>query len=226
MALDLHDTDARTPFMITFTTSMGDFPSDFELALAHWHKKKCESCLLIREGGPGEDEHLHYHSVGTWKTKHAGNVTRGCATFYSKFNLAFTDRSVVVKKVTDLIGSWHYLRKSLDGRVPLLVMGWSMSWIKEQCVANVHKIPNKVLMKDKHCLSTRTATARCMEYAKAQGMVLSGKDSFATLICEMAAEGYQFEAVKLKWLYCQCMSLTGDTRPMRSMVLNELNFLE
>ncbi len=228
-AVDLYVESDRTAFFVTFGTGNVGFPFGFAEVLSKWHVKKCGSCLLVAEGDDAYDSAKpHFHSVGTWKTMTTSNVTAAAVTLYSKYGVEYTKGvSVVVKKVSDLIGIWQYISKDVtEGTPPVLAMGWKMSWIKEICLANVHKIPYAVLMKKKHCLSTKTATALVMEYAKAKGHVLSGKESFASLICLMARDGYQFEAVKLKWLYCQCMSLCGDDRAMRSMVLNELNFLE
>jgi len=226
MSVDIHNNDSkRTSFCITFTTG-GEFPPAWEAALAAWHVKKCDQALVVREGGPEEEEHLHYHSVGTFKTSKASNIKSMCETLYKKHDVAYDKPSVVVKTTTDLIGMFHYLLKDQVDDQPVLLLGWKMSWIKEQCLSNLKKIPHKVLMKNKYVLKTSTATAVVMEYAKRKSLILTGKDSFATLVCEMARDGYQFEAVKLKWLYCQCMSLTGDDHAMRSLIMNELHFLD
>lgn len=223
--VDVHHQSDRTAMCLTFTCS-GDFPVIWERNLASWHAKKCDSSLIVREGGEDEEEHLHYHSVGTFKTSNPSNLSKACEVLYRKNNLDWVKGvSVCVKKCTDLIGWWYYLLKSVEGDV-LQIMGWKMSFIKEQMKMNVSKIPFKILMKDKYVLRTKSATARCMAYAKAIAHVVSGKDSFASLICIMAEDGYQFEQVKMKWLYCQMMSLMGDQRAMRSMVMNELHFLE
>jgi len=226
MTTDLHDTSARTAYFLTFTCAVGDFPSGFQDCLVKFHVRKCEQAFLVREGGESTEKHLHYHSVGTFKAKSACNITRQCQTLYSSMEIPWGHRAVVVKKVTVLVGMFSYLLKEMGEGSPLLAMGWKMSWIKEQVVSNVSKIPFKVLMKNKHCLSSKTATSIVVEYAKAKSLAICDKLSFAEVICEMAEDGYQFEAVKLKWVYCQVMSVLGSRGPMRSMVLNELNFLD
>ncbi len=226
--IDLHPQPKRPDFMITLTTG-GEFSVDFTTGLKDWFVKKCTQVLLVTEGWDfNAEERPHYHGVGSFKTNNASNITRMLKKLYDKFEVPWQKNiSIRVRKVTDLIGSWHYcLKDTSDGNPPLLVMGWRMSFIKEQCRANVGKIPYKVLMKNKHCLSTKTATATVMAYAKASAHVLSGKESFASVICQMAQDGYQFENVKIKWLYTQCMSLTGDSGPMRSLIMGELRFCD
>ncbi len=227
-AQDVHSESDRTDFFMTFNTA-GEFPQGFSEYLVTWHVRKCSQAVVVAEGWTDlSDERPHFHSVGSFKTEKTSNVVKMIVKLYADHDVEYRKGiSVVVKKVTDLIGIWHYLTKDVTAVNPaLLVLGWRMSFIKQQCLENLHKIPRKVLMKNKFCLSTKSATACVMAYAKAKAHVLSGKESFASLICLMAADGYQFEAVKIKWLYTQCMSLTGDPRPMRSLILNELTFLD
>ncbi len=226
MATDLHDNSSHTAYFITFTCSGGEFPPEFEAALIAFHVKKCDSAIVVKEGGPGEDKNIHYHSVGTFKSSKTANVTNQCKTLYSKLNIDFERRTVQVKKVSVLVGVFSYLLKEMGDGCPLLTMGWQLSWIKEQVIANVARILYKVLMKNKHCLTAKTATAMIIEYAKAKSLVLDCKLSFAEVCCEMAEDGYQFEAVKVEWMYCQVMSMLGHRGAMRSMILNKLQFLD
>ena len=214
MTVDTHDNTYHAYF-ITFTTSCSEWPEDVNDRLIGWHVAKCDQALLVAEGGPDEDKHLHFHSVATFKARAAKNVTEQVKTLYKKMGLPVTGRSIQVKKVTDLVGIWHYHLKELGDRKPLLLKGWKMSFIKESCLANLKKIPHKVLLKNKYMLNAKIATALMVEYAAAKSLVISGKESFTTVVCEMAKEGYQFESVKIKWLYTQVMSLMGDERPMR-----------
>lgn len=225
MTLDLHDNSSRTTYFITFTTSCGDFPDDFNDSLVKFHVKRCDMALLVQEGGPGEDKHRHYHSVGSFKASKTNNITNQCKTFYKHCGIEVSKQSIVVKKVPVLVGMFGYLLKHCEGP-PLLVMGWQLSWIKEQIIANVSKIPHKVLMKNKHVLSSKTATALVVEYAKAKSLVLADKLSFVEVVSEMTCDGYQFEAVKPKWLYVQVMAVLGHRGPVRSLWLNELQFLD
>lgn len=227
MSIDTTANHDRLTFFVTFTTAGSDWPAGWEKALADLHVRKCDLVLLVTEGGDGEIEHLHYHSVGTWNTRSASNVLKTMERFYLKHGLPWTKRSVHVEKTSHLVGMFHYLLKSKSkGKPPLLLMGWKMSWIKQQCLENVKSTPNKIVLKDKMCLSAKTATPFVIRYAEAKAMPLSCKLTFADVIAEMMKDGYQFEAVRLKWLFTQVMALSGHLGYCRSFVLGELNFIE
>ena len=226
MPVDIHDNSDRTAYTLCFTCSGGDFPAGFEDELVKWHVKKCEMALLVQEGGPGIDKHTHYHSVGTFKTKKACNVKCQAETFYKKMKMDWNRASVVIKTVCVLVGAFGYCEKHQNERPPLLVMGWSLTWIRKQIVANLKLKPYKVVMEGKCCLTAKNATSMIIAYAKAKSFVLADKPSFTEVVCDMAQEGYQFEAVKIEWAYCQVMSMLGSRHAMRSMILNKLQFLD
>ncbi len=226
MSVDTTANNDRSIFFVTFTTTGADWPVDWPIILSKFHAKKCDMVLLVPEGGDTHIQHLHYHSVGTWPTKHGGNVSKLAERLYNKHGLPWTKHAVKVIKVKHLVGMFHYLLKAKGDEPPLMLMGWQMSWIKQQCVDNVKSTPYKMLLKDKMCLTAKSATPFVLKYAEAKNLPLSCKQTFADVISEMMCDGYQFEAVRLKWLFTQVMALSGHQGYCRNFVLGELNFID
>lgn len=194
-------------------------------ALIQFHRAEGPFALLISELRPG-DSVMHFHSVFQAKAMQAAKVRIKVELCLRRAGVEIT-RSVTVKvkQCTDLIGWFHYCTKDAS-YVRHYIKGWEMSWIKEQCLANIKKIPNAVLLKDKHHITAKGATARILAYAKAQGTPITGKESFKDIVCLMAREGYEFQNVKIKWCYSQVMAMCGCDRAMRSMLDGELHFLD
>ncbi len=226
MSLDRSVNSDRSAFFVTFTVPGAAWPDNWVDIIVQFHVRKCDMVLMVSEGGDGESEHLHYHSVGTWNTKCSSNVKKSCERLYNKYGLEWTAVAVKVVMVKHLVGMFHYLLKSKGEQPPLLLMGWKMSWIKQQCLNNVKSTPYKLLLKDKLCLTAKSATPFVIRYAQAKNLPLSCKQTFADVISEMMCDGYQFEAVRIKWLFTQVMALSGHQGYCRNFVLGELNFIE
>ncbi len=222
MSLDIHDQPSFYPFFITFTS--GDpFPESFVADLSAWHVKKCDCCLLVSEGGPGKDKHLHFHSVGTWKTTNPSNVTRACKTLYKKHKIEWTKNCVRVKTVPELIGMFHYLLKEVsDSDVPLLLMGWKMSWIREKLKANLKKMPHTMLLKDEYFLTPKTATAMLLKYADVHSLRITCIEAFKSLIKRMMIDKYRFANVRWKILYVEVSIAHGNSGPLDDFLESEL----
>lgn len=211
-------------YFYTLTTNR-DFLPDEIVSIAQWFAKSCESCLLVEERG--HNGKLHLHATTTQKQKTAGEITRRMQKLYEHLNIPFQIKiSVRIKRTTDQIGSFHYLTKDLGDKVPVLLFGWKMTWIQQQCRDNVKKIPHKLIKGEDYVVNMVIAPNLLMEYARRSGIPLTGKEGFKEVVARMMGEGYQFQNVKWKILYVQLMARCGDTRPLRSMLDNELQFLE
>ncbi len=199
----------------TLTSPIGFTPAH-EDQIVEWHRRNSEKCFLVKEyteaGAP------HYHSIIACKSpKKACHVTDKLVRLYGQMMIEYTKGvTVKVKSVSDFIGLLHYHSKDLKGP-PILVTGWRMSWIKQQCEANVKKIPHKMLSKNVYMVQFSTSVSLVIEYAKACGHPLTGMDSFITVVTEMQAKGYQFEKIKPKWLYGQVMAMTGNSECARRL---------
>jgi len=209
-------------YAITFTTSTPGFDDEQVQAIRLWCKNNSDACMLVEE--TAATRHLHAAFRCTQKT--TVQVSRKLARLYESLNLPWVPKvSCKVRKMTKLIGWFHYLKKDLGDAEPLLLTGWKMTWITEQCAANLKLIPRKVLLKKDYQVTTKTGTALVIEYASRNNLPLCDKYTFADVITAMAADSYTFEGVKVKWLFCQVMARCGETRFMKDFILSELQFL-
>ncbi len=202
-------------YMLTLTSSIG-FNASQEDQVVQWHRHNSDKCFLVSElhdsGGK------HYHSViACVSPRTAGKVTEKLVRLYSQMRIDVVKGiSVCVKSVSDFVGCLHYLCKDLDD-APLLLIGWRMSWIKSECLANVKHIPHKMLRADQYMVQSSTSVQLVLRYAHASGHPLCGKDSFMTVVVEMQSTGYQFEKIKPRWLYAQVMAMVGRSSIARSL---------
>ncbi len=209
-------------YAITFTTRTPGFDDSEVAAIRDWCKNNSDACMLVEE--VAATRHLHAAFRCTQKT--TVQVSRKLSRLYDSLNILWVPKvSCKVRKMTELIGWFHYLKKDLGDAAPLLLTGWKMTWITEQCAANVKKIPRKMLLKHDYQVTSRNGTALVIEYAAANNYPLCDKYSFADVIAQMTADSYTFESVKIKWLFCQVMARCGHTRFTKDFVLSELQFL-
>ena len=210
-------------YAITFTTATPGFDDAQVLIITDWCRRNSDACFLVEEQAATR----HLHAAFRCKQKSTHQVSRKLETLYKKMELPWVTKiSCKVKRMCELIGWFHYLKKDLGDNEPLLLTGWQMTWITKQCQENVKKIPHKTLLKNDYQLSTKTSTAMVIQYASAHNMLLCDKFSFADVLAAMAADSYTFESVRVKWLFCQVMARQGHPRYMKAHVLNELSFIE
>lgn len=210
-------------YTFTATTVSPGFDDDQVASIANWARLQSDSCYLVEE----TTNTRHLHGVFRVTQKSTNQVTRKFKTLYSTLDLPWVEHvSVKVKKTTELVGWFHYLRKSQGNRKPLVLTGWSATWITEQCAANVKKIPKKLLLKGDYQVNSKTGTAIVIEYGSVHNLPLCDKFSFADVLTAMAADKYTFDTVRIKWLFCQVMARCGHPRFMKLMVLGELQFID
>ncbi len=203
-------------------TCANDFTSTDEDLIIDWHRKLAEYCLLVREyHGDGRK---HYHSLLAVKTpKSAGGLTRKVETLYKRVGLRWVKGvSAVVKKMTHMTGQFHYLLKDQNGDLPLLLVGWKYTWIKERCVDNVKEIPLKLLKGETYMVQKNTSVELVLKFAAASGHRIRCKASFIDLVIEMQAKGYQFDNVRKGSLYTNVMARVGCMQESRSVWESEL----
>lgn len=210
-------------FAITLTSKDG-FTQDQLESIKEWFVKKCDTVLLTQEHH--KSGKIHLHAAADFKGQ-TNSVTRMFATLYDRLNIPFQKGvSVVVKKVTDRVGWFHYLSKDVPtGQMPLLILGYLWGDIQEECKAAIKKIPNKMVKGTDFTMNMVTAPNRILEFAKSIAHPITGKDSFAEVLSIMAEDGYQMHNLKFKVLYAQVMAKTGRRGVMRDLILGELQFL-
>ncbi len=224
MEVDFHVQAGHYDYFVTVSPRREFLREERDL-YCDWHSR-FDQCLLVGEDRP-QDGVEHYHSILQSSVKSAQSITRQLMCLFDRNQWPYTKGvTIQVKKVTDRVGLFHYLTKDLGDKKPLKIKGWKMSWIRKQCVENVKKIPHKMLTKGGYTVNNKIGVQLVIEYAKARSLPLTGKMSFINVASEMAADGYAFASVKLKFLYSEVMAQTGDKRAFRSMLVNELNFLD
>ncbi len=224
MAQDDHVQTNHYEYFVTISPQR-EFLREERETLCAWHSK-FDSVLLVAEDRPSDGVE-HYHSIIQSTVKATTSITKQLARLFEKEQWPYTKGvTVQVKKVSDRIGLFHYLTKDMGDKPPLGIKGWKMTWIKQQCVENVKKIPHKMLNRGGYTVNNKIGPNLVITYAKARSLPLTGKLSFSTILCEMAAAGYQFSGVKLKFLYAETMALTGSKQAFASLLENELHFLD
>ncbi len=195
-------------YFVTLTSSDG-FSSVQEGQIVSWHRNHSEKCMLVRE--LHDSGKTHYHSIICCRSpKMPAAVTRNLNRLFDSMDIEPVNGvSIVSKKVTDLVGMFHYLSKDLGTDTPLLCLGWRYSWIKQQCVDGIKHIPLRLLRKDQYMVQLSSSVQLIIQYAHAAGYPLTGKASFISVCTEMQSKGYQFEKTKPKWLYAQVMAMCG-----------------
>lgn len=193
-------------------TAVTDYCEDFEAKLIDWHRRKCDSAVICREGGPGHDEHLHYHSIGTFKTKQQAGVRRMCETFYKKIVMEWGPNAVVVREAKVLAGAMWYIFKDKPIEDVYHYHGWRMTWMQELIAKNLKKMPHCQLLKDQYILTPKTARNMIIAYAKARNIMLCGRDTFRDCLKTMSREGYSVVAVwpKITVVYAEVMLQMGN----------------
>lgn len=196
-------------YFVTLTSSDG-FTSVQEEIIKLWHRNHSDKCLLVAE--LQDNGKTHYHSlIACTSPKLPAAVTRNLVRLYAILDIEpVIGVSIVTKKVTDFVGLLHYLSKNIaEGSSPVLCWGWQYTWIKQQCLDNIMKIPRCMLRKDQYMVQCSSSVQLILQYAQAAGFPLTGKASFITVCVEMQSKGYQFEKIKPKWLYAQVMAMAG-----------------
>lgn len=221
---DEHIQVAHFEYCITISPRQS-FTREERKKLCFWHSK-FDSVLLVAEDRPSDGVE-HYHSLIQANVKSAHSITKQLVRLFEREGWEYVKGvTCQVKSCSDRIGWMHYLLKDQGDKAPLGIKGWKLSWIKQQCLDNLKKMPHKMLSKGQYMVNPKIGTRLVIEYAKARSIPLTGKDSFKTVLCAMAADGYQFEGAKLKFLYSQVMAMCGDARAFASLIDNELHFLD
>lgn len=207
-------------------TSSTDFTDDHEQAIIEFHRQFDSVFLVVENHADGKP---HYHAVfRDPRNKQTAKVTLKYERFYAANEIEYTKGiSVIVKRVSELIGTFHYLSKDLPpDQPPLLIRGWRMSWIKETCLKNLKKMPHKMLMGDSAVVKPACAVDLCCQFAKRANILVDSKFTFGHLIKAMIKDGYLFHNVKLKILFVHVMARLGHDHWVDAWVDNELRFLE
>ncbi len=197
------------------------FTADQVQVLKSFHSKFDQHLLISEVRGNGVD---HYHSVYSSRAKKTNGETVRLERLFDKHGIEYHKLvTIVIKKITHVVGLFHYLLKDqpVDTK-PLSLHGWRMTWIKQQVLDNVKNMPKKMLEKGVFMLTKRNSVSMVLAYAKAAGMPIAGREGFIEVFCDMQEKNYNFSSVRLRDVYIGVMSVLGDRGPSRYYAENEL----
>lgn len=196
-----------------------DWPEDLVAALIKWHRSQ-ESAVLNRE--KHKSGKFHYHSVFSHKNKQTAGVTRQIELLYAAADARWVRGvTVKVKRAIALDGALGYAIK--DG-TQLVKVGFSDSVLKDAREKWVRRRVGAQI-DDQFIISKNEAVTRVLSFIKTRSLTINCKQSFIDVICLMAKEHFQFQNVKMKFLYAQVMAQLGDVGAMRRLLEDELNDL-
>lgn len=212
--LDTHIGPGLTGYGITISPKPPGYDEGEIEKLVQWHKEVSDHCyLIVEDRTDGTD---HFHSAITCRSKRTSNVTRSLLLFMDKEGLEYVRNVTVrIKHIDDLPGWLSYCQKDQKGRKPLLVRGWKISWIKKQATAFVKSRPVKVGRV--RVVRAAEAASLVIDYAKAQGLPITGLEQFLEVIARMTKDNYCFSGIKRKCVYGDVMCLCGDDRPVKAL---------
>ncbi len=223
--MDMDAAAKAYPYTLTLTCKDG-FTSEQCDKIVHWHQTDdyFVQCLLSSElHASGE---LHFHGLIDVYVASTGNVTRKYERFYKNNDIPFEKGiSVCIKSQTDRHGAVHYLSKDMDAEDDYLVCrGWKETWLAA-IKKDLKHVSHKQVQKGYLVLTKKNAVPRALQFAKAHNITLCTQHCFVDLCCAMARDLYLFDNVSPKWMYAQCMLISGHDAAFRSLWENELHFL-
>ncbi len=212
-------------YFVTFTTSGGLTPDHCSDIKRHFMSTYDECIGSIEQHASGGDHiHITYHS----KSKTSGCLTRVFERMYDRCKIPFTKGvSIDNKRVTSLIGSFHYVLEHVHSEQELwMLKAWKWTWIQQQCLDNIHLIPRKMLSKGYHVVTQFTCCPLMIEYAKATGREIDSNDLFCQVYAEMKSKKYQFDKIKIGPVYTQVMALNGKLYPAYNEARQATQYLD
>ncbi len=171
--------------------------------------------------------HRHLHVLFSSDTKKTGNVTRALETVFSNAGIPFTKGvTIVVVNSKFPVGHFHYLTHPSKRGTRVMLKGWTMTWIQEECRKGVKFIPRKVLRGDCYVVNNIEGPALIIKFAEVNGFALLDKVTFIDCVTTMQKENYKFHASKEEYLYTDVMALLGHMRAAQSLWESKLNFVD
>ncbi len=169
----------------------------------------------------------HLHVLVSSKQKKTGNVTRALENLFTSHDIPWEKGVTIdVRRSVEPIGHFHYLTNESKGGTRVMIKGWSMSWIQQQCRDNLKKLPRKLLRKDVYVCNNIDGPRLIIEYADRHNMPLVDKFSFIQVVVSMTGDKYRFHTCKKKDLFVDVLGVCGYGKYAKSMWEGELAFIE
>ncbi len=169
----------------------------------------------------------HLHVLLSSTQKKTGNVTRALENLFTTHDIPWAKNVTIdVRRSVEPIGHFHYLTNESKGGTQVMIKGWTLTWIQQQCRDNLKKLPRKLLRKDVYVVNNIDGPKLIIDYADCHAMPLTDKFSFIEVVRRMAGDKYRFHTCKKKDLFVDVLAVCGETRYARSLWENELAFIE
>lgn len=211
-------------YKITLTAGDGGLNST-QIGAFKKYFDTCKHAYIVNEQGEsGGNSHLE--GIVEFDTEKTSNVTDRIKRIYKKLDIEVMCRTIVVKRVTRLIGAMIYASKELreEGKLVLL-KGWEQSWIDQQAKDNVKEIPHSILRKKGTRLTQGTGAAVVHEWCLANNMQVTDKEEYRQVGKLMGSEGYLFGGIRHIGIYQDVCALFGDGRAVGDAIESALRFL-
>jgi len=174
-----------------------------------------------------QEGQTHWHVLFSSKQKKTGNVTRAIENLHTDLNIEWTKGVTINVKYSSVpLGHFHYLTDEIKGGKRVMLKGWRMSWIQEQCRANLKSKPRKLLRKDVYVVNNIEGPDLIVQYATKHHMPLVDKRTFVQVVVRMGRDKYRFHKTKKKDLFADTLSIMGHDRASVSLWENELMFVD
>lgn len=220
--IDIDREAALFPYFLTLTCQTGfSLPQCEAVVLFHRTAYFVNVILVSEFHDSGE---IHYHSLADVRTKQTAKVTSKIERFYAANDIPFVKGvSINVKRATDKVGLLHYLCKDLEeGVLPLVLKGWSWSFIQQQVRDNIKKLPFRMLLKDTYFVTKKNGTEIILRYMSAHKMSCVSKECFYDVVHAMIRDKYRFSSAAIRWCYVEVCVMQGSGNALRSLLDNEL----
>ncbi len=220
LALDLFT--ANTRYYLATLAPKDWFDADQRRVIYEWFSRHDQVLGYTEQEG-----RKHLHVLFSSKQKKTGNVTRAIENVFSHNDIPMTKGVTIdVKFSSHPIGYLHYLTDEIKGGTQVMLKGWRMTWIQQQCRDNLKSMPKKLLSKDVYVMNNVQGPDLILKYAEAHHMLCNDKASFIRTVSRMSADKYRFHNCKKKDLYCDVLALCGNQRAVSSLWDMELLMLD
>lgn len=223
--IDIDRESGLFPYFLTLTCKDGFSDAQCDAVIAFHKTDYFVNVLLVSE--LHESGETHFHSLADIKTKQTAKVTSKLERFYTANDIPYTKGvTIKVKRATDKIGLLHYLTKDFeDDDTPLVLKGWTWTFIQQQVRDNIKKLPFRMLLKDTYFVTKKNGTEIILRYMKAHKMSCHSKEHFKDVVHAMVRDKYRFSAASIKWCYAEVCTMQGSGHALDSLIEHELFML-
>lgn len=171
--------------------------------------------------------HKHLHVLFSSKQKKTGNVTRALNNLLDQNNIPNEKGVTVDVRYSSVpLGHLHYLTNEVKGGTQVMIKGWRLTWLQQQCRDNLKSMPKVLLKKGVYVVSNVEGPELIVKYAAMHNRCVNDKASIIRCIASMCVDKYRFHNTKIEWLCADTMALCGNMRGITSLLEGKLQFID